>query len=103
MHTLKKGEFIAILYGISDVGNIGAIVRTAYALGVDGLIFIGERLAMEGVIRTSSGAALDLEIALNNDIFTVLNELKQVGFKLLLVQVEVNKFIIIKSIRVKKL
>ncbi|HEH4506594.1 TPA: 23S rRNA (guanosine(2251)-2'-O)-methyltransferase RlmB [Campylobacter coli] len=82
LHTLKKGEFVAILYGISDVGNIGAIVRTAYALGVDGLIFVGERLAMEGVIRTSSGAALDLKITLNNDIFTVLNELKQVGFKL---------------------
>lgn len=38
-----------MLYGISDVGNIGAITRTAYALGVGALIFIGEKLAMEGV------------------------------------------------------
>ncbi len=82
LNSLKKNDFIVILYGISDVGNIGAIARTAYALGVDGLIFIGERLAMEGVIRTSSGAALDINISLNNDILSVLNELKQIGFHL---------------------
>lgn len=82
LNSLKKNDFIVILYGISDVGNIGAIARTAYALGVGGLIFIGERLAMEGVIRTSSGAALDINISLNNDILSVLNELKQVGFHL---------------------
>ncbi len=69
-----------MLYGISDVGNIGAITRTAYALGVGALIFIGEKLAMEGVIRTSSGAALDLPIAISNDALSVINELKQVGF-----------------------
>lgn len=35
---------------------------------------------MEGVIRTSSGAALDLPIAISNDALSVINELKQVGF-----------------------
>ncbi|MBZ7936128.1 MULTISPECIES: 23S rRNA (guanosine(2251)-2'-O)-methyltransferase RlmB [Campylobacter] len=82
LNSLKKSDFIAILCGISDVGNIGSIARTAYALGVGGIVFIGERLNMEGVIRTSSGAALDLDIALNGDILSVINELKQVGFKI---------------------
>ena len=81
-NALKNSDFLVILYGISDVGNIGAIARTAYALGVSSLIFIGENLAMQGVIRASSGAALDINIALSNDILSVLNELKQLDFKI---------------------
>ena len=82
LNELKEKEFLVLLYGNSDVGNIGAIARTAYGLGVDGLIFIGQRLAIEGVIRASSGGALGLNIALNSDILAVLNELKQAGFRL---------------------
>ncbi|EAH5676106.1 23S rRNA (guanosine(2251)-2'-O)-methyltransferase RlmB [Campylobacter upsaliensis] len=79
---LKKSEFIVMLCGISDVGNIGAIIRTAYALGVDGLLFIGKNLAQESIVRSSSGAALDLPICLSNDALSALNELKQMEFKL---------------------
>ncbi|MFQ6342748.1 TrmH family RNA methyltransferase [Campylobacter sp. VTCC 70190] len=82
LHTLKEGNFVVVLCGLSDVGNIGAIARTAYALGVSGLIFIGEKLAMQGIIRSSSGAVLDLDLALCSDAFSVLNELRQVGFRL---------------------
>ncbi|AXP09115.1 RNA methyltransferase [Campylobacter hepaticus] len=80
LNEVKNNDFIVMLYGISDVGNIGAIVRTAYALGVGALIFIGEKLAMQGVIRTSSGAALDLPIVISNNALDVINELKQAGF-----------------------
>lgn len=82
LNELKKSEFVVLLCGLSDVGNIGQIARTAYALGVNGMIFIGQNLAMEGVIRSSSGAAMDLKIALHNDAFGILNEFKQSGFKL---------------------
>lgn len=77
---LKKMNFIAILYNISDVGNIGAIIRTAYALGVEGIVLCAKSVSMEGVIRTSSGAALDMKIVLNDDILTMINELKQKKF-----------------------
>lgn len=79
---LKDEKFIIVLYGVSDVGNIGAIVRTAHALGADGLVYVGERLSMEGVVRASSGAAMDFSIALTTDIFGALNELRQKGFYL---------------------
>ena len=81
-NKLKKSDFLVILYGLSDIGNIGAITRSAYALGADGIIFIGQKLNMDGVIRTSSGAAIDMPIVLNNDILTILNELKQIDFKI---------------------
>ena len=78
----KSEDFLLVLVGITDVGNIGAIVRSAYALGVDGVIVSGvSSLAFEGVVRTSSGAALSMPIALFKDTATLVNELKQVGFK----------------------
>lgn len=79
---LKKENFLLVLVGITDVGNIGAIIRSAYAFGVDGVIVSGlESINLEGVIRTSSGAALDMPIALFKDSATLVNELKQSEFK----------------------
>ncbi len=82
LDALKGKNFIVALCGLSDVGNIGAIIRTAYALGADGLVYAGEKLAMEGVIRASSGAAMDFPIALCKDFLSALNEFKQKGFHL---------------------
>ncbi len=82
LQDLKTGRFLVLLYGVTDVGNIGSIVRTAYALGADGLVVTGlKELKMEGVIRTSSGAALDLPIALHPNLFEVIKELQDVQFR----------------------
>jgi 23S rRNA (guanosine2251-2'-O)-methyltransferase len=79
---LKKENFLLVLVGITDVGNIGAIIRSAYAFGVNGVIVSGlESINLEGVIRTSSGAALDMPIAIFKDSATLVNELKQSEFK----------------------
>jgi len=82
LSAIKTSEFIVMLCGVSDVGNIGAIARTAYALGVDAMIFANDHLNMQGVIRTSSGAVLDLPLVLSRDYLSILNELKQAGFYL---------------------
>lgn len=80
INDIKKLKFIALLYEISDVGNIGAIVRSAYALGCEAIVVIGKSLNIEGVLRASSGAAYEMPIALFDDGLTLINELKQVGF-----------------------
>jgi len=81
--SVKQDDFIVVLDGLSDVGNIGAIVRSAYALGVDSLIICGlKHFNPSGVVRTSSGAMLDLPIALCENSYDLANELKQVGFSL---------------------
>ena len=84
LNEIKKSDYLVILYGLSDVGNIGAITRTAYALGAGGIVIVGknENLAMQGVVRASSGAAYELPIALCTDGLGFINELKQVGFKI---------------------
>lgn len=76
-------HFVILLCGVTDVGNIGAIIRTAYAMGVDGIILGGmKQIPLEGIIRTSSGAALDLPLVCHDNILDVANELKQSGFAL---------------------
>jgi 23S rRNA (guanosine2251-2'-O)-methyltransferase len=81
LSELKTGKFLVLLYGVTDVGNIGSIVRTSYALGVDGVVVSGIRnLKLEGVVRTSSGAALDMPMALVPNVYDLIKELKDVGF-----------------------
>ena len=82
LSEMKQNDFILVLDGLTDTGNIGAIVRTAYALGVDGIIATGiKQLNYAAVTRTSSGALMDMPFAVIPNILDVLNELKQVDFK----------------------
>ncbi|MFA6192256.1 MAG: 23S rRNA (guanosine(2251)-2'-O)-methyltransferase RlmB [Sulfurimonas sp.] len=76
-------DFILVLSGLTDVGNIGAIVRSAYALGVDGIVVCGvKNLSIEPVLRTSSGALFDMPLAVEHNIYDVLNDLKTSGFRI---------------------
>jgi 23S rRNA (guanosine2251-2'-O)-methyltransferase len=81
LSQIKKNDFIVVLDGLTDAGNIGAIVRSAYALGADAVIATGVRqLNLSAIVRTSSGALLDMPFAVIPNILDVLNELQQVGF-----------------------
>jgi len=79
---IKQNNFILILDGLTDVGNIGAIVRSAYALGVDAIIATGvKQLNFAAVARTSSGALLDMPFMITPNILDNFNELGQLGFE----------------------
>ncbi|WP_458700730.1 23S rRNA (guanosine(2251)-2'-O)-methyltransferase RlmB [Sulfurospirillum sp. 1307] len=79
--SVKNGSFLVVLNEITDVGNIGAIIRSAYAFGADGLIISGiKNINLESVVRSSSGAIFELPIVLYPNALDLVNELKQVGF-----------------------
>ena len=79
---LKNFSFVLILSEVTDVGNMGAMMRTAYALGVDAIIACGVKsLAFDGVLRTSTGTLYDMPFALEVNIHNVLNDLKMSGFR----------------------
>ena len=81
--TIKQGQFVVMLDGLTDVGNIGAIVRSAYALGVDAVVATGVRqLNTAAIVRTSSGAMLDMPFLVLPNGLDLVNEFKQVGFTL---------------------
>jgi len=83
INQIKTRDFIVVLDGLTDVGNIGAIVRSCYALGVDALVICGlKNFNPVPVIRTSSGTMLDLPISLVENSSDLANELKQQNFSL---------------------
>jgi 23S rRNA (guanosine2251-2'-O)-methyltransferase len=80
---LKKEPFIVVLAGMTDMGNIGSVIRSAYALGASGVIISGVREPkFETIIRASSGAALSLPIGVVFSTVDLLHELKQIGYKI---------------------
>lgn len=81
---IKKSNFLVALVGVTDVGNIGSIVRTAHALGVDGIILSQlKEVNLEGAVKTSSGALFDIPITHMVNPLDMVHELKQAGFKVI--------------------
>ncbi len=78
---IRKGNFLVMLDGLTDVGNIGAIVRSSYAMGVDAVVVSGlKQINYAAVTRTSAGALLDMPMVLTHNALDAINELKQSGF-----------------------
>ncbi len=80
---MKEENFLVVLDGLTDVGNIGSIVRSSYCLGVDGVIACGvNQLNFPAIVRSSSGSMLDMPFLVEKNILDILNELKMKGFTL---------------------
>ena len=80
---IKHSSFIVVLDGLTDVGNIGAIVRSSYALGVDAILVSGvKQLNFAAIARSSSGALLDMPFMITANILDHFNELGQLGFQI---------------------
>ena len=73
---------IAIADGIEDPQNLGAIIRTAEAMGVHGLIIPQRRAAgiTSTVMKVSAGALEHLPIARVVNLSQALEKLKEAGF-----------------------
>ena len=77
----KDSKFVVVLYKVTDIGNIGSIIRSSLALGVDEVIISGTKsTSIEGIIRTSMGAFFDIKISLIENTDSLLNFLIQNGF-----------------------
>lgn len=76
--AMKNFCKIIFLCGLQDVGNIGAIVRSAYIFGADGVIF-GGNVNLSGIFRTSVGALLNLPFCVVENTLDAIHELKMAG------------------------
>jgi len=77
----QTGALFAILDGIQDPHNFGAIVRSAEVLGVDG-IFIGEKGQVDvtsAVARSSAGAVSRMPIGRVGDLRALARQMKSLG------------------------
>ena len=77
----RRGEhaFLLVLDGIEDPHNLGAIIRTADAAGVDGVVVPERRAAgVTGTVaKASAGASEHVPIARVTNIARTIEELKQ--------------------------
>lgn len=77
-YSKGKDPFIVILDGIEDPHNVGAIIRTAECVGVDGIIIAQNRACEinETVFKTSAGAIAHMKVAQVVNISQTIEKLK---------------------------
>ena len=92
----KRNEdpFILILDGIEDTHNLGAIIRTAEAAGVHGIIIPKRRAASVNstVSKIACGALQYMKIARVSNITDTINKLKEQGIWICGTDVNTDKY-----------
>lgn len=76
---------IAILDGVTDVRNFGAITRSAECLGIHALVIPAKKMAFlgEDAVKASAGALLRMNICRENSIMKTIEFLKNSGLKII--------------------
>ena len=88
-----RDPFLLILDGITDVGNFGAIARSAECMGVDGIIIPGKgsvRITADAV-KSSAGALLRIPVARVSSLRDTIEYLINSGIKIVAGTEKVNK------------
>ncbi len=88
-----KQKYLLMLDGIQDPRNLGAILRTAFCTGVDGVIITKKNSApLEAVaLKAAAGLAEYLEIIEAPSAKAAVQELKQAGYNMYLATVDKSK------------
>lgn len=77
MKFRENGKYI-VLFGLQDPGNAGMIIRTADALGMDGVIMSGScDLYSPKVIRSTMGSVFRVNISIENDADTLFRTFEE--------------------------
>jgi len=83
LEDLSSDERLVLaLDGIEDPQNLGAILRTAEAVGIKSVVIPSRRSSpiTPSVIKASSGAAVRLKVIRVNSMVTAIRQLKDMGF-----------------------
>ena len=83
--SAKDSSLLLILDEIQDPHNLGAVIRTSAATGIDGIIITEKNSAKVNhtVIKSSAGTANKIDIIQSKSIYKTIEQLKNSGFKVL--------------------
>lgn len=80
-----KGNKFIVLENLQDPGNIGTIIRSAQAFGIDGVVFVGNCVDIYSpkVLRSTMGTAFSMPIYKFSSVVEAREELKKNGCEIL--------------------
>ncbi len=92
VHIDATGGFYVLLDKVQDPGNVGTIIRTANAAGVNGVILTKGTVDIynEKTLRSTMGSIFKIPIIVDENLKFV-NELKDKGFKLICSSLDTDK------------
>lgn len=84
MFDSKVNPFVVVLDSIQDVRNLGAILRSAYCTGADGIVLCSKNSAplTPAAIKASAGLSEHAKIFVTPSMGFALQELKHKGYEL---------------------
>ena len=88
-----QGDFYLLCDKLQDPGNLGTIIRTAHAAGVDGIILTKGTVDIynEKTIRANMGSLFHIPVIYDDKDNTIVKELCNKGFSLLSTSLEGDK------------
>jgi len=92
--NLKPEGFYIVLDRIQDPGNLGTVIRTADAAGVDGIILSKECVDVYSpkTLRSTMGSIFRVNIYENINLEKALAKLKEIGIRVVAASLEAEKF-----------
>lgn len=88
-----NGSFYVLCDKLQDPGNLGTIIRTAHAAGVQGIILTKGTVDIynEKTIRSTMGSIFYIPIHYDDDNLSFVNSLKNDGFNLVVTSLDTDK------------
>ena len=92
---VKKNPFILLLDQVQDPGNIGTIIRTADAFGIDGIIVTKGCVDIYNpkVVRSTMGSIFRVPVYHELDGIATIDRFKREGMKIYSTSLEESKYI----------
>ena len=89
-----SGTKIVVLDGVQDPGNVGTIIRTADAAGLDGVMLSGQcaDLFSPKVLRATMGSVFRMGVRVTDDLPGELTKMKREGFSVISSQLDGTPF-----------
>jgi 23S rRNA (guanosine2251-2'-O)-methyltransferase len=90
MFTPEKHTFVLVLDGVQDVRNVGAILRSAYCTGVDGVVLCsrGGTLLTPAAVKSAAGLSEHLAIYVTPTIQDAIGKLSHQKYNIFLATLE---------------
>ena len=88
-----EGKFYLLCDKVQDPGNLGTIIRTAHAAGVDGIILTKGTVDVynEKTIRSTMGSLFHIPVVYDDENLSIVKALINKGFSLLSTSLEGDK------------